>query len=265
MKKVWLKIFFIYIIALLSFGLDYSFLYSNGIIINILDWIDPAYVAQFFIIGIIGCVFICRQPLSEFSDNIFDVESLVIFAVNVIVVFSITQIGALINDYEVNWIGVINRSIYCVIFVGVTEEWIYRGFMVTQLSKALKKKITIVIISAIMFSVMHLPSFLLHTEDITVLSLGYRLLIPFLLGVVFAVIYLWKNNLFVLVMIHGVYDLIECVAFDKWYFVSYGIYWILILGYVCYCYRTRVQKSNLDKLSSEKTHLRKIEFIEMNK
>lgn len=242
MKKTWLKIFFVYAIHLLSFFLDYSFLYQNDVTANILEWIDPAYAVQFFIIGIIGGVFIGRQALNEFSNNIFNVESLAVLVVNIIFILSITQIGAIIGDYEVNWIGVINRSIFCCIFVGVTEEWIYRGFMVTQLKKTLKKKTAIVIISAIMFSVMHLPSFLLHAENITILSLGYRLLIPFLLGSVLSVIYLWKNNLFTLVIIHGVYDLIECVAFDKWYFIAYGIYWLMILGYMFYCYKTRLQE-----------------------
>ncbi len=226
----------------MAFALDYSFLYQNDVMANILEWIDPAYTLQFFVIGIIGCVFICRQALNEFSNNVFNVESLAVFVVNIIFVLSITQIGAIIGDYEVNWIGVINRSIFCCIFIGVTEEWIYRGFMVTQLKKLLTKKTAIVIISAIMFSVMHLPSFLLHTENITIFSLGYRLLIPFLLGSVFTVIYLWKNNLFVLIIIHGVYDLIEYVAFDRWYFISYGIYWLMILGYMVYCYRTRLQE-----------------------
>lgn len=242
MKKIWLRIFFVYIIDILSFALEYSFLYQNNVIANILEWIDPAYTVQFFVIGIIGCVFICRQALNEFSDNVFNVESFAVFVVNIIFVLIITQMGSIIGDYEVNWVGVINRSIFCCIFVGITEEWIYRGFMVTQLKKLFTKKTVIVIISAIMFSAMHLPSFLLHTENITILSLGYRLLIPFLLGLVFAVIYLWKNNLFVLIIIHGVYDLIECVAFDGLYFISYGIYWLMILGYLVYCYRTRLQE-----------------------
>jgi membrane protease YdiL (CAAX protease family) len=210
---------------------------------NILEWIDPTYLVQFLVIGIIGCVLICRQLLNEFSNNIFNVESLVVFVVNIIFVLSITQIGALTGNYEINWVGVINRSIYCCVFVGITEEWIYRGFIVTQLKKLLTKKPVIVIISAVMFSALHLPSFLLQAENITVLSLGYRLLIPFLLGLVFAAIYLLKNNLFVLIIIHGVYNLIECVAFDEWYFISYGIYWFMILGYLIYCYRTRLKEN----------------------
>lgn len=242
MKKIWLRIFFVYAVHLLSFVLDYSFLYQNDAAADILEWIDPAYAVQFFVAGIIGCVFICRQAFNEFSNNVFHVESLAVFVVNIIFVLSITQTGAVIGGYEVNWIGVINRSIFCCIFVGVTEEWIYRGFMVTQLKKIFTKKTVIVMISAIMFSVMHLPSFLLHTENITMLSLGYRLLIPFLSGLVFAAIYLWKKNLFVLIIIHGVYDLIECVAFDRWYFISYGIYWLMISGYMFYCYRTRLQE-----------------------
>jgi membrane protease YdiL (CAAX protease family) len=227
---------------MLSLAMDYSFLYQNDVMANILEWIDSAYSVQFLVIGIIGCVLICRQALNEFSNNIFNIESLVVFVVNIIFVLGITQIGALVGNYEINWVGVINRGIYCCVFVGITEEWIYRGFMVTQLKKVLTKQTVIVIISAVMFSAVHLPSFLLYTENITVLSLVYRLLIPFLLGLVFSAIYLLKNNLFVLIIIHGVYNLIECVAFDGWYFISYGIYWLMLLGYLIYCYRNRLQE-----------------------
>ena len=238
-----LKIFFIYVLHLLSFLLDYSFLYQNDKVANIINWIDPAYTVQFFMIGIIGCVLICRQSLKEFSHNIFSLESLILLLANVIFILGITQIGAFVGDYEVNYIGVINKGIYCLLFVGIAEEWIYRGFIVTQLEKILTKRaLIIIIISAAMFSIMHLPSFLLHTENISILSLGYRLLIPFLMGVAYAAIYLWKKNLFVLIIIHGVYDLIECVAFDSWYLASYGIYWVMILGYMLYCYKTREQK-----------------------
>lgn len=77
----------------------------------------------------------------------------------------------------------------------------------------------------------------MYTENITLGGVGYRLLIPLLLGLVYAYIYLRKGNLFVLVMLHGTYNLIENIAFDCWYYVAYGICWLLVLGYVGYCYR----------------------------
>ena len=246
-KGILLKIFFIYALDLLSFTFDYSFLYQNEKVANVLGWIDPAYTVQFFVIGIIGCVFLCKQSFKEFSGNILNPESLMLLIVNILFVVGITQIGAFVGEYEVNWIGVLNRSVYCLIFIGITEEWIYRGFIVTQFEKVLAKRISIIVISAVLFSLMHLPSFLLHTEDISILSLGYRLLIPFLMGVAFAAIYLWKNNLLVLIVIHGVYDLIECVAFDSWYFIAYGIYWVLILGYMLYCSKTKIQGGRYEK------------------
>lgn len=240
MKKIWIRIFFVYMLHLLSFMVDYSLLYQNISFNNLWNWINPAYTAQFIMIGIISCVFICKQSPKEFSDNIRNRESLIVFFANIVFVLTVTKIGAIIGNYEINWYGVIYQCVYCLIFVGITEEWIYRGFMVTQLEKVLKKKYAVVIISAIMFSVMHLPSFFLHADNITFESIGYRLLIPLLMGIVFALIFIWKRNLFTLIIIHGVYDLIEQIAFDEWYYMAYAIFWMMIIAYAVYCYKTRI-------------------------
>lgn len=238
-KKAWIKIIAIYIVHLLPFFLNYSFLYTNESIANVFTWIDPAYLVQFLVIGLLGCVCLCKQPLKEFSRNIFNHESLIVLLVNVIFISFVMLVGKTIGQYEVNWIGVLNRSIHCYVFIAFTEEWIYRGFIVTQMKKVVKSNMAIVIISAVLFALTHLPMYFMYTANITFGGVAYRLLIPLLLGVAYAYIYLCNENLFVLVVLHGTYNLIECIAFDCWYYVAYGISWLLMIGYAVWCYKRK--------------------------
>lgn len=237
LKSYWIKILAIYILNLLPFVLNYSFFYTDENVAGILEWIDPAYLIQFLVIGLIGCVCLCKQPLRAFSNNIFNFESLIILLTNVSFIFFVMFVGKTIGQYEINWIGVLNRGLFCYVFVAFTEEWIYRGFFVTQVKKIFKSDLTIVIISAVLFALSHLPAYFLNMEIITLGGVIYRVLIPFLLGLVYAYIFLRNGNLFVLVILHGTYNFIENIAFDGWYYVAYGICWLSVIGYVIYCYR----------------------------
>lgn len=246
-RKTWMKILWIYIFDLIIFFLDYSFLYTNESIARICEWVNPLYLVQFLIIGVIGCVFCCKQRFREFSNNIFNRESLSVLLSTVIFILFVIIIGKTIGEYEINLRAVIHHSVFCYIFVGVTEEWIYRGFIVTQMKKIVNSDLIIIIVSAVLFSLMHLPSFFMNTENITFVGLAYRLLIPLLLGMVFAHIYLYNGNMFVLVLLHGSYNLISDIAFDSWYYVSYGICWLLLLGYSVYCYKKKDQILHVKK------------------
>lgn len=245
MKKTWMKILGIYILHLLSFLPDYSFLYTNERIATVWAWISPAYLVEFLVVGVIGCVCLCRQRVKEFSSNIFNRESLILLLINVVFILFVIIVGKTIGGYEINWIGVLCSGIFHYIFVGITEEWIYRGFIVTQMKKVVNNELIIVIGSAILFSLMHLPLYLMYTENISFGGVIYRLLIPLLMGLVYAHIYLCNGNLFILVLLHGSYNLIDSVTFDSWYYVSYVIFWLLMLVYSIYCYRIKKKTTNM--------------------
>ena len=237
--KTWIKILGIYTLSLLSCFPNYSFLYVDERIASICTWIDPAYLAEFLVVGVIGCVCFCRQKVKEFSGSIFNRESLILLLINLVFILSVIIIGKTIGGYEINWIGVLCSGIFHYVFVGITEEWICRGFIVTQMKKVVNNELIIVIGSAALFSLMHLPPYLMYTESVTFGGVVYRLLIPLLMGLVFAHIYLCNRNLFILVLFHGSYNLIDSVTYDSWYYVSYVIYWLLMLVYSWFCYRIK--------------------------
>lgn len=238
-KETWMKIFGIYALSLLSFFPDYSFLYSNHRIAAVWAWISPEYLAEFLFVGLLGCVCLCRQRVKAFSCNIFNRESLILLLINAAFVFFVMIAGKTIGGYEINWLGVLSNGIYHYLFVGITEEWIYRGFLVTQLKKVVDNEQAVIIGSAVLFSLMHLPTFLMYAESITFGGVVYRLLIPLLLGLVFTHLYLCNGNLFILVLLHGSYNLIDQVTFDSWCYVSYGLFWVLMLVYAGFCYKAR--------------------------
>ena len=238
-KKTWMKIWVIYTLSLFSFFPNYSFLYIDERIASFWTWIDPGYLVEFLVVGVIGCVCLCRQKVKEFSGSILNRESLIVLLINLVFILSVTFIGKAIGGYEINWIGVLCSGIFHYIFVGITEEWIYRGFIVTQMKKVVNNEFIVVIGSAALFSLMHLPPYLMYTESVTFGGVVYRLLIPLLMGLVFAHIYLCNRNLFILVLLHGSYNLIDSVTFDSWYYVSYVIYWLFILVYSWLCHRIK--------------------------
>lgn len=238
-KKTWMKIFGIFILHCIFSFIDYSFLYTNERSAYIYEWINPTYLVEFIVIGVIGCVLLCKQRLRAFSSSIINSESIIVLLINMVFILFVIIVGKMIGRYEINWIGVLNRSLFCYVFVGISEEWIYRGFIVTQMKKVVKREIIIIIGSAILFSLMHLPSYLIYTEVITFGGVVYRLLIPLLMGLVYAYIYMCNGNLFIIIVLHGSYDLIENIAFDSWYYVAYGICWLLMLGYSVYCYKKK--------------------------
>ncbi|MCD8365717.1 MAG: CPBP family intramembrane metalloprotease [Clostridiales bacterium] len=214
-KILWLRIFIVCFVYIMTGMTDYPFLYRNAYLCRLWEWVDPVYLFDFVIVGIACCVGIGRQRIREFSNHIFTRESAVVLIINIAFAFSVLKIGALIGNYEINRAGVVYQCILFLGCVGFTEEWIFRGFMVTQLKKVLKSRYAVVLVSSALFALMHLPPFFRWASDpVSLGDVGYRLLIPFLLGVVFSLTFMWKKNLFSLIVIHGVYDLIEQIAFD---------------------------------------------------
>ena len=245
MRKIWSRILIVYIVYILFWLTEYPFLYWNTYLCRLWEWIDPAYLLVFFVVGIVCCVWIGKQSFREFSSNIFNRESGIVLMINVVYALLVLEIGSFLGDYEINWAGVVYQSIFCIGCVGLTEEWIFRGFMGTQLRIVLKSTRAVVLASSALFAMMHLPTcFRWVMGPVSLGAVSARLLVPFLMGIVYSLIFIWKKNLFTLIIIHGEYDLIAEIAFDQWYYIAYAIYWAMMIIYVIYCYRTRAESAD---------------------
>lgn len=199
---------------------------------NYLTGTECAYLEQFMIIGLLGCVLVGRQKIKEFSCNVLTKHNAMLLLVNAAFSFIIVVIDSHIFNYPVLWAGVLGCGVETIVFNGFVEEWVFRGYFVNQFQKLIPKEKWVVGITAVLFSLMHLPNYCLNTEVITAGGIVYRLLIPLLLGIVLAVIFIRTRNLFGCLLIHGVYNLISYITSGWWMYVCYVIYWIMIVGYI---------------------------------
>ena len=101
-------------------------------------------------------------------------------------------------------VHVVNKSMPLMIFgavtAGVTEELIFRAYMVPRLELVFKNKYMPVIVSALLFSALHFRYLSVH-----------ELLFTFLFGIVFAIHYQWYRNISILIIVHAVIDFVSFV------------------------------------------------------
>jgi membrane protease YdiL (CAAX protease family) len=89
---------------------------------------------------------------------------------------------------------------------GVTEELIFRGYVMTRLSLLFKNDYAAIIVSALGFSALHYGYKSLH-----------ELIFAFLIGIVFGIYYQKYRNIKVLIAAHFLIDLINMELLTHFY------------------------------------------------
>jgi membrane protease YdiL (CAAX protease family) len=95
--------------------------------------------------------------------------------------------------------GEILLAIVLVIVVAISEETIFRGYLMLRFTAALRSRAWAVVLSSVVFAIGHG-----YEGGAAVFTVG-------LTGVVLAIIYLWRNSLVAPVVIHFVLDLATIV------------------------------------------------------
>ncbi len=85
---------------------------------------------------------------------------------------------------------------------GFTEELIFRGYLVPRLEALFKNKSASVVVSSLMFSLVHYHYFSISETIFT-----------FCIGVVFAIYYQWYRNIKVLIFTHAFIDFVSFLIF----------------------------------------------------
>ncbi len=91
------------------------------------------------------------------------------------------------------------------VFVGIYEEIIFRGFLLTRLRKATRSAVAAVLLTSVLFAVPHA----LSQEPITVVPLCAA-------GVLWAVLTLWQRSVVPAIIGHALFDL--CSLIQLYYF-----------------------------------------------
>jgi membrane protease YdiL (CAAX protease family) len=134
--------------------------------------------------------------------------ALYLLAITASAVAAIPKLFGIPDNREVmeQMLHILNKSMPLMIFsaitAGVTEELIFRGYMVPRMEVIFKNKYLPVIVSALMFSALHFKYLSIH-----------ELLFTFFFGVVFAIHYQWYRNVTILIITHAVIDFISFLIF----------------------------------------------------
>jgi membrane protease YdiL (CAAX protease family) len=125
------------------------------------------------------------------------------------------------------------------LFVGVSifEELIFRGFITNELFRLKKDGLKIpvgILISAILFGLMHLPEYFFYSE-ITFGGAIFRFVFPAIIGTAYAIILYYKKDILSLIFIHTASNICGSIArqpFDIIFFVVMCTYATLLIPQV---------------------------------
>lgn len=129
------------------------------------------------------------------------------------------------------------------LWVGLVEELIFRGFIFIQLLKLKTPKfklLYIVLLAACMFSIVHLPAYFLYNGTSNVLGIVNRLLFPLMIGVLYAYLLYMNKDIVSLIFIHAVSNMLTNYTGISGVILNL-IFWI---GLIFYTYKSYILNKN---------------------
>lgn len=139
----------------------------------------------------------------------------------------------------------IGEYIKQLLWVGMVEELIFRGYIFIELLKLKSPKfklVYIVLLSAFMFSIIHLPAYFLYNTQYDLFSILWRLVFPFVIGVLYAYLLYMNKDIVSLIFIHATSNMLS------YYTGVMGSVWLLLfwvgLGYYTYHSYKAFQQNN---------------------
>jgi membrane protease YdiL (CAAX protease family) len=152
-----------------------------------------------------------RQPLLTWAEKDYGIG---FFLLSVVVLYLLFIAAAIVsaipmlfgmheNNEVVKRIAQLLKDHPALLFfvaftAGVTEELIFRGYMLTRLSQIFKKPYIPIIVSSLLFAAMHYSYKSLR-----------EVIFAFLIGIIFSVYYLKYRNIKVLIVTHFLIDFIS--------------------------------------------------------
>ncbi|WP_295070823.1 CPBP family intramembrane glutamic endopeptidase [Ruminococcus sp.] len=92
--------------------------------------------------------------------------------------------------------------------VGITEEMVFRGWLLNAtVSSDKKKQWQAIALNAVMFMLIHFPTWIRHDTFVSVFT-GFGFIEILALGVIFSLSFLKSRNIFVPILLHMYWDLI---------------------------------------------------------
>lgn len=127
-------------------------------------------------------------------------------------VFALFTAFILINEYvttgtlKVND-GFLTKQLVSLLFVGLTEEMVFRGWMLNATFKDDRRsQITAIAVNSVMFTMIHFPTWITHGEFVGNIT-HLRFMTIIILSVIFSVSFIKSRNILVPILLHMCWDL----------------------------------------------------------
>lgn len=181
---------FFYTRTILWFVLIIIFLYSFFIEKNsFLLWKDKKYPITFYFTAVICLYFICLIG-GSFLNVLVKILTHEKFSEKM------TQLSSIFKN---NYLLII----FTCLTAGVVEELLMRGYIQARIEKIYNNQYFGIIISAVLFGILHS----------TYGTIG-QVLVPFFIGVVFAMFYKLYSNIKILIICHFMYDFVSLMIMN---------------------------------------------------
>lgn len=122
--------------------------------------------------------------------------------------------GQLIRNHSLSVSSSFHPSmIFMVLFVGLTEEIVFRGFFLNSMMKNAdteKKRYLAFAVNAVMFLVIHFPIWIAEGRFVSSFS-SFGFVTVLFLSVLFGICFVRTKSLWSAIIIHSLYDLLICV------------------------------------------------------
>ncbi len=120
--------------------------------------------------------------------------------------FVYVMAGVLVNKIPISFSLSIKDAI-TVLFVGVTEEFVFRGLFLNYTAKKIKNEDVAIAINAMMFLAIHFPRWIQEGIFVNnIVHLGFLSII--ILSVIFSVIFLKTKNIVIPIILHMFWDML---------------------------------------------------------
>lgn len=178
-----------------------SMLISSGAVKNII-WTLPAVV---LIVWFEDDMFAGTKDMCRFSrKDLMGIPVMLGLAAYILIGAFIRKHGLFINQS----FGL--DDVIIVLFVGLTEETVFRGWLLNAFLKNAdtdKKRYIAVGINALMFLLIHFPIWIVSGDFVkNITSFGFVIIL--VLSVIFSYCFIKTKNIFVPIIIHSIYDLL---------------------------------------------------------
>lgn len=205
-----------YLMAILGavFNRIADILNADGLWVGVLTYLISAAVIVLYVVKIekkpISYIGLKEPALSDIPKGLL--LGVCMFAAQQIP-FLLMRVDYSVFAAEPDWGNIMIMSLYCFFCVGLTEELIFRGFILQKTQELSKRKVIIVAINCLLFYAFHWPP----------VRFVFGEFFNITVNTLFLCIYFYKSknkSIIPLMIAHGLYDILTAYLFPAFLYIT---------------------------------------------